>query len=188
MISSLILIYAHAFCQVGAGFKLNRHKREGYTDFVSQDPNNYSWNIVRLRIICKRVSSDLSQVRSQADELMLRHAARCGAKVFEETKVVEIQFEGTGYTSRPISATWKNKLGLTGKVSFQYLIDASGRAGIMSVKYLNNREFNSTLKNVACWGYWKGAGKYLPGTPREDSPFFEALRGEFIFSLHLTPD
>ncbi|KAL0952401.1 hypothetical protein HGRIS_006677 [Hohenbuehelia grisea] len=145
----------------GAGFKLNRFKREGYTDFVSQDPNNFSWNTVR----------------SQADELMLRHAGRCGANVIEETKVTELEFEGIGEKA-PIAALWKQKSGQTGRITFDYLIDASGRNGIMSSKYLKNRQFNSLLKNVACWGYWSGTNKYLPGTSRENSPLFEALTDE----------
>ncbi|KAG9217912.1 hypothetical protein CCMSSC00406_0005282 [Pleurotus cornucopiae] len=146
----------------GAGFKLNRHKREGYTDFVSQDPNNFSWNTVR----------------SQADELMLRHASKCGAKVFEETKVTELEFEGSEQSGRPVAALWKQKSGATGRITFSYLVDASGRNGIMSTRYLKNRQFNSLLKNVACWGYWEGTGKYLPGTSRENSPLFEALADE----------
>lgn len=109
---------------------------------------------------------------------MLRHAARVGAKVFEETKVTEIEFEGSGDDAHPIAALWKNKAGVTGRITFDYVIDASGRAGILSTKYLHNRVFNDDLKNIAVWGYWEGAGKYLPGTPRENSPLFEALAGE----------
>ncbi|KAF9468234.1 FAD/NAD(P)-binding domain-containing protein [Collybia nuda] len=146
----------------GAGFKLNKHKREGYTDFVSHDPGNYSWNVIR----------------SQADEIFLRHASRVGAKVYEETKVTEVEFDGEGADAYPKAALWKNKQGETGRITFDYVIDASGRAGILSVKYLHNRQFNQDLKNVAIWGYWKDAGKYLPGSTRENSPFFEALEDE----------
>ncbi|KAJ6630160.1 FAD/NAD(P)-binding domain-containing protein [Mycena sp. CBHHK59/15] len=146
----------------GAGFKLNQHKREGYTDFISRDPGNWSWNVVR----------------SVSDELMLRYASRCGANVIEETKVTEIEFKGTGEEAQPVAALWKNKAGETGKITFDYVIDASGRNGLLSVKYAKTRLYNDTLKNVASWGYWKGTGKYLPGTPRENSPFFEALTDE----------
>ncbi|RDB23600.1 Sulochrin halogenase [Hypsizygus marmoreus] len=149
--------------KAGAGFKLNKHKREGYTDFISHDPLNYSWNVIR----------------SQADELMLRHAARVGAKVFEETKVTDVEFAGTDSDAAyPKAAAWKNKQGEMGTISFDYVIDASGRTGILSTKYLRNRIYNDDLKNVAIWGYWHGAEKYLPGTPRENSPLFEALADE----------
>ena len=111
---------------------------------------------------------------------MLHHASHCGAKVFEETRVTDIIFSTSGDQSIPIAALWKNKAAATtGKISFDYLIDASGRSGIMSVKYLGNRQFTQTLKNVAFWGYWEGCGDYMPGTARAGSPFFEALTGEY---------
>lgn len=109
---------------------------------------------------------------------MLRHSAKCGALVFEETKVTSVEFEGAPTDSRPISVSWKTAQGTTGKTTFDYLIDASGRNGILSTKYLNSRKFNNSLKNVASWGYWKNTGMYKHGTVREGSPFFEALSGQ----------
>ncbi|PBK80868.1 FAD/NAD(P)-binding domain-containing protein [Armillaria gallica] len=41
--------------------------------------------------------------------------------------------------------------------------------------YLKNRKFNNTLRNVASWGYWTGAKRYMPGSERDNAPFFEAL-------------
>ncbi|OAX32582.1 hypothetical protein K503DRAFT_701811, partial [Rhizopogon vinicolor AM-OR11-026] len=118
-------------------------------------------------------------VRSEFDDLLLRHASKCGATVIEETKVTDLQFDGEGSSSRPVSATWKNTgTGLEGRISFDYLVDASGRNGIMSTKYLKNRHFNKALNNIACWGYWEGTGSYMPGTSRENSPWFEALDDE----------
>ena len=46
-------------------------------------------------------------------------------------------------------------------------------------RYLKNRKFNTSLKNVAVWGYWKNTGMYGTGTSRENAPFFEALSGTF---------
>ena len=40
---------------------------------------------------------------------------------------------------------------------FDYLIDASGRAGLVSTRYLRNRRFHQSFKNVAIWGYWEQA-------------------------------
>ncbi|KIK62692.1 hypothetical protein GYMLUDRAFT_259974 [Collybiopsis luxurians FD-317 M1] len=161
----------HGFTQKhGAAFKLDKHKREGYTDFVFDDPKNYSWNTVR----------------SESDELMLRHAARSGATVIEETRVMEIEWDD----ARPMAATWKNtQSGQMGQVKFDYLIDASGRAGICSVKYLKNRHYNPDFKNVAFWTYWSGCGEYKPGTSRAGSPYFEALSDEsgwaWFIPLHI---
>jgi len=53
---------------------------------------------------------------------------------------------------------------MNGMISFNYLVDATGRAGLMSTKYSKNRNFTESLKNIAVWGYWTGAGSYGEGT------------------------
>lgn len=145
--------------RTGAAFKLHAQK-ESYTDFiVATGPDVYAWNVVR----------------SESDDLMFRHAEKCGAKIFEGVKVTSLEFvnDTEKAVGKPVTATWKAKDGSEGVISFDYLVDASGRA--MSTKYLKNRTFNHDLKNVASWGYWKGAIQYGIGTPKMRQPFFEAL-------------
>lgn len=77
-----------------------------------------------------------------------------------------------------MSASWSRKDGTSGTINFDYLIDGSGRNGIISTKYLKNRRFNEGLKNIAIWSYWKGAKRYKQGEDNENSPFFEALSGK----------
>lgn len=128
-------------------------------------------------------------IRSEADELLFKHAGSCGAKVFDATRVREIIFEphsvpdkasdlDENNLGRPVQATWKDKDGNGGTISFQYLVDASGRRGILSTTYMKNRQQNQGLQNMAHWGYWKGGGAYGVGTHKEGSPFFEALLGK----------
>ncbi|KAL9132612.1 MAG: hypothetical protein Q9175_006212 [Cornicularia normoerica] len=163
----------HGFVKkTGAAFKLN-NQRDAYTDFiVSAGPDSYAWNVVR----------------SESDNLMFQHARKSGAKTFDGVKVTAIEWaplEGKDAVNgdmvanvdpgRPVSASWARKDGSSGEIKFDYLVDASGRAGIVSTKYLKNRSFNQDLKNVANWGYWKGAISYGVGTPKEGQPFFEAL-------------
>ena len=143
------------------------------TNFIAVNgPNGYAWNVVR----------------SESDMLMFQHASENGAHTFDGTKVESVEFDPTstgGALGRPVAAKWSRKDGSKGTIKFDYLIDASGRAGILSTKYLKNRKFNEGLKNVATWGYWKGANTYAPGTEREGQPFFEALDGTsllFIFA------
>ena len=144
------------------------------TDFiVSAGPDSYAWNVVR----------------SESDNLMFQHAGKSGAKIFDGTKVTAIEFvplkpqenhssdSNDPNPGRPVSATWSRKDGSSGEIKFDYLVDASGRAGVVSTKYLKNRTFNQDLKNVASWGYWRGAIQYGEGTPKEGQPFFEALQG-----------
>ncbi|KAG2159096.1 uncharacterized protein EDB93DRAFT_1118059 [Suillus bovinus] len=146
----------------GAAMKFNQFKREGYTDFVALGHTNSSWNVVR----------------SAFDKMLLDHATSCGAKVFEQTSVKSFHFSPSD-SSRPVAAEWSRAAdGETGLISFDYLVDASGRLGLMSTKYLRNRHFNASLKNIALWGYWVGVGTYGMNTPREGAPWFETLRDE----------
>ncbi|KAJ3980955.1 hypothetical protein F5890DRAFT_1418594 [Lentinula detonsa] len=162
----------------GGAIRFNHNKQEAYTDFVAIGQEHSSWNVVR----------------SEFDELLLNHARSCGASVFEQTKATAVNFK-CDYGSeikKPVSVSWAltppgkgpasmeetSEAIIRGTTSFKYLIDTSGRAGLMSNKYLNNRHFNQALKNIAIWGYWKNVGSYGVGTPREGAPYFEALLDE----------
>lgn len=70
-----------------------------------------------------------------------------------------------------------------GTTAFTHIIDATGRAGILSTRYLKNRHYNASLKNIAVWAYWKNAGRYGIGTSREGSPWFEALTGTCLVKI-----
>ncbi|KID93747.1 Tryptophan halogenase, partial [Metarhizium majus ARSEF 297] len=146
-----------------------------YTDFLEAGgPNGYAWNLIR----------------SEFDDLLFKHAGICGAQIFSETRVDTIQFEPVANglkpdlnrnlednlnPGRPASATWVRKDGTSGSITYKYLVDASGRHGILSTKYLKNRKFNNNFKNAAIWAYWKSDNVYGPGTHMEGSPYFEAL-------------
>ncbi|KAK1573276.1 RadH flavin-dependent halogenase [Colletotrichum navitas] len=157
--------------KLGAAFKLTA-KREGYTDFVADHgPKGHSWNVIR----------------SEMDELMFNHAEKCGAKAVHGIKVDSLDFEVTGASEfpegekvanpgRPVSAKWSAKDGTSGVIKFKYLVDATGRAGLVSTKYLKNRKFNAGLKNLAIWGYYKGWKPWAEGTPRENQPLFEGMQ------------
>ncbi|KZT04732.1 FAD/NAD(P)-binding domain-containing protein [Laetiporus sulphureus 93-53] len=173
----------------GSAIKFNQYMREGYTDFVALGAENNAWNVVR----------------SEFDHLLLQHSSSSGVRVFEQTRVTEIIFDdsskstaGTSsprrtglYTvdededeeavhelGRPTSAVYETVMGGKGEIAFDFLVDASGRAGLMSTKYLRNRRFNESLRNVAVWGYWRGTDMYGAGTGRENAPWFEALSDE----------
>ncbi|KAF7335080.1 hypothetical protein MVEN_02258500 [Mycena venus] len=150
--------------KVGAAVKLNQRKREGYTDFThgGRAPERASWNVTR---------ADL-------DNILLKHAAESGASVYEGVRVTDIIFSADN-PEKPIAAEWKSDQG-SGQIKFSWLVDASGRSGIMSTRYLKNRKFaqNQALKKLASWGYWEAAGMYGKGTTRENAPWFEALTDE----------
>ena len=120
---------------------------------------------------------------------MFEHARKCGAQVFDGVQVKSIEFEGGVNTpkpgtenlnpGKPIKANYmiKNTKEM-GQISFDYVVDASGRVGVLSTNYMKNRRYNQGLKNVANWGYWNNAKIYAAGTHKEHSPFFEALQGK----------
>ncbi|KAJ7039109.1 FAD binding domain-containing protein [Mycena alexandri] len=171
----------------GSAIKFNQYKREGYTDFMALGADNAAFNVVR----------------SDFDHLLMNHARASGASVYEQTKVTSISFSSAD-PKRPVSVSWSHVPppsppsppaspttsktiipdaplepdAVTGTTTFTHLIDATGRAGLMSIGYLKNRHFNSSLKNIAVWGYWRGGGIYGVGTPREGAPWFEALTDE----------
>jgi len=95
-------------------------------------------------------------IRSEFDQLLLEHAKSQGVKVFEGVEVRSLTFDG----DRPRSAHWAQAADAAGEtngeLSFDFLIDASGRAGIMANRYLRNRHYPDAFQNVAIWGYWKG--------------------------------
>jgi flavin-dependent dehydrogenase len=127
----------------------------------------------------ERTFTNSIQTRADFDEILLKHAATCGASVHDGVRATKINFS-TEDARKPVAAEWKSSQGETGEIRFNWLVDASGRNGIMSTKYLKNRTFNKALRNVAIWGYWTGADLYGKGTTRENAPWFEALTGQFF--------
>jgi flavin-dependent dehydrogenase len=95
-------------------------------------------------------------VRSEFDDLLLRHARELGVAVAEETAVKSLEF---GPDGRPVAAIWATGKdpATSGRIAFDYLVDASGRGGLMATRYKRNRRFHNVFRNVAAWAYWSGA-------------------------------
>lgn len=97
-------------------------------------------------------------VRSDFDQCLLDHAREHGADVCQGVEVRKLTFAETE-PERPVGAV----LAPTGRpadaweMSFDYLVDASGRNGLMATRYLDNRYYHEVFKNVAIWGYWENA-------------------------------
>lgn len=98
-------------------------------------------------------------VRSEFDHLLLQHSREQGAQVYEGVRVTDLVFEG----DRPTRARWAADDGSDGEIAFDFLVDASGRSGILASSYFKNRRYNEGFKNVAAYGYWKNARKATKG-------------------------
>ena len=94
-------------------------------------------------------------VRSEFDQLLLDHAKELGVDVHEGISVKELEFDG----ERPVAAQWAQTkdASVSGRIEFDYLVDASGRNGVLATKYLKSRKFHNVFRNVATWAYWKDA-------------------------------
>ncbi|MAT40790.1 MAG: FAD-binding protein [Anaerolineaceae bacterium] len=101
--------------------------------------------------------------RAEFDEMLINHAAEQGAFVFQETEVRSLEFDG----ERPVRASWirksNNGTPLQGTIEFDFMIDASGRNGLMANHYLNNRKYHQVFQNVGVWGYWKNTDRLATG-------------------------
>src|SRR5207253_965154 len=115
---------------------------------------NESWELDFTKL---RHPYSFQVVRAEFDQLLLEHAKSQGVKVYEGTEIRGLTFDG----ERPCSAIWAQGPGdtNTGEISFDTLVDASGRAGIMGMRYLKNRHYHDAFQNVAIWGYWQGADR-----------------------------
>lgn len=135
-----------------------REKIEAY-GFQRKEGGYFSWGRDSWVLEFERLHHPYSfqVVRAEFDHLLLEHAKSQGVKVFEGTAIRSLSFDG----ERPRSAQWEQVVGgsESGEIRFDYLIDASGRAGIMATHYLKNRHFHEAFQNVALWGYWQDAGK-----------------------------
>ncbi|KAF5351714.1 hypothetical protein D9756_007522 [Leucocoprinus leucothites] len=179
----------------GSAIKFNQFKREGYTDFVALGHNNNAWNVVRSEF------DQLLLNHARASGAAVYEQTKVDAIHFDPSnpeRPVSVSWTHTpppGLPSPPASPTTStfsrilrrfsnaeqpsNTTGpVQGTTAFTHVIDASGRAGLMSTRYLHSRRFNASLKNIAVWGYWKGAKIYGEGTQRGGAPWFEALTDE----------
>jgi flavin-dependent dehydrogenase len=109
------------------------------------DPDAWSWQVDRAKY----------------DEILLRNAAKQGVDVIEEAAVRRVIFDG----KRAVAAEWTDKKGgEINSVFFDYVIDASGRHGVLSAQHFKMRQQHDIFQNVAVWSYWTGA-KLLPNSP-----------------------
>ncbi|GAA5060518.1 NAD(P)/FAD-dependent oxidoreductase [Nocardia callitridis] len=92
--------------------------------------------------------------RAEFDEILLRNATEQGAEVIEQATVREIIFDG----ERPTSVEW-TLLGddTVRTTEFDFLVDASGRDGLLAKRHFGMRRQHPAFRNVAVWSYWEGA-------------------------------
>ena len=135
-------IAAHGFLEKPGGtFQWGRHG-EPWSFLFREDPGGrpHAYQVVR----------------AEFDEILLRNAAEHGAEVREEHRVVGLDVEGERPAIRVESAS-----GGETRLEPRLLIDASGQQALLG-RQRGLRRFNDFFKNLAIFGYWRGAER-LPG-------------------------
>jgi flavin-dependent dehydrogenase len=92
--------------------------------------------------------------RADFDKILLDNARGQGAQVIEGAKVTGVHFAD----DRAIAADYRiGQDGTPQRVEFDWLIDASGRAGLLSVGHFGSRALHQVFRNGAIWGYFRDA-------------------------------
>src|SRR5450432_2312551 len=89
--------------------------------------------------------------RADFDDLLLKHAASCGAEVREETAVEDVLFEGGRATGVRVRTAGSAAEEIRAKV----VVDASGQGAVLSRK-LGLRRFDPKLKRAALFAHYEG--------------------------------
>lgn len=97
--------------------------------------------------------------RADFDQVLLEHAETQGVQVTQGAQVKAVTFDG----DRAVGARWALD-GRSHGAEFDFVVDASGRAGVLCAQHFKNRQAHDVFRNVAIWGYYQG-GSLLPGTP-----------------------
>jgi FAD-dependent halogenase len=114
---------------------------EPWSFWFSEDPGGYTHAFHVLR--------------SQFDEILLRHAAGEGAEVREGASVETIEGEG------PFRVRARRDDGSGLEADAAHVIDASGQNALLGRRE-HLREFNPFFKNLALWTYYADAARMAP--------------------------
>jgi halogenation protein CepH len=131
----------HGFIQKPGGTFLWGSAAEPWSFWFREDPGGYDHAFHVLR--------------SEFDQILLRHSARMGAEVHEATIVEAI--DGVG----PFRVRARGEDGTALEAESAHVIDASGQHALLG-KREGLREFNPFFKNLAIFSYFAGAAR-LPG-------------------------
>ncbi|MER5620182.1 NAD(P)/FAD-dependent oxidoreductase [Streptosporangium sp. NPDC002544] len=98
--------------------------------------------------------------RADFDDVLLKHAAEQGVQVVHGARVRKVGFDD----GRAVGVEWVHE-GHRQETAADFVVDASGRAGVLSAQHFRDRRPHDVFRNVAIWGYYRG-GALLPSTPR----------------------
>jgi flavin-dependent dehydrogenase len=136
---------------IGVHPKVMRH------GFVRKPGGYFDWGAEKWSFLFDELKGNPTHsyqvIRSEFDDIMLKNAAEQGAGVHQNVKIAEVHFD----KERAVSAHYYDHASKSaGTIQFKYVIDCSGRAGVIGNEHLRARRFHHVFKNVAIWSYWEG--------------------------------
>lgn len=147
---SLLVALNHIFEVLGVREKLEAH------GFQKKTGAFFEWGAERWLFDWGKLPgehrSSFQVKRSEFDHILLEHAKSQGVQVHEGVTVRGLHFDG----DRPVRASWQAAGGAAGEIAFDFVVDASGRSGIMANRYLHSRRHNEAFQNIAVWSYYRG--------------------------------
>jgi flavin-dependent dehydrogenase len=96
--------------------------------------------------------------RDEFDDILLRVAARQGARVFEQVAVRQVHVESSDTAVTCVDV----QTGKEYRVSAPFIIDASGQAAVIA-RQLGFREFDKDLRFMSTWGYYENSSYIAEG-------------------------
>lgn len=140
-IGALEKVERHGFVKkYGGFFRMKQGEAPGHIDFTQQSRYKHSYQVVR----------------SEFDHILFEHARESGARVHNEAAVTDIDF----HDGRPVGALLRRQDGSANRIDVDYLIDATGQAGLLSSRYFKDRHPEDAFANVAVGSYFRGARPY----------------------------
>ncbi|MDG4820763.1 NAD(P)/FAD-dependent oxidoreductase [Asanoa sp. WMMD1127] len=146
------------FAQLGVLDKIEAH------GFQPKGGAYFFWGPDQWEVVFNRMGGAPNAwqvVRSEFDKVLLDHARELGVDVHEGVGVRGVEFAD----GRAVAARWQDEDGVTGRITFDWVVDCSGRAGVLTNQQFKTRELHEVFKNVAAWGYWEGVKKLEVGPP-----------------------
>ncbi len=120
--------------------------------------------------------------RAAFDDILLRNAAEQGAEVVEEAKVTNVTFDADG---RPSAVDWHWGADQSHRTTtFDFLVDASGRAGVLSRQHFDMRRPHDLFRNTAVWAYWHDA-RLHPDSPQGAINVISTPEGGWFWQIPL---
>jgi halogenation protein CepH len=155
-------IEAHGFIRKPGGTFVWGSNAEPWSFWFHEDPGGFT--------------HAFHVVRSEFDEILLRHAQRQGAEVKEGATVESVDGQG------PFQVTARGDDGKAIHVGAAHVVDASGQNAILGRRE-RLREFNPFFKNLALWSYFADAARMEP--PLRDNILSAAHREGWCWYIPL---